>query len=141
MLRACLLYLLLVVLIACASVSCKQQTAVKHVGEMIILTDSLFVNNGCDTIRFGRMRSGEVVIKNLILHNTTGRSLALTSYTTSCGCTTLEYDSKPFGNDECAQISIAFDTRGEIGWQMKLMSIAVAPYHSDLKFYIEADVY
>ncbi len=130
----------IVVALMTTLVACKSSREVKHSGEIITLTDSLFVANGCDTVRFGHIRSGEVVVKQLLFHNATGRSLAVTSYDASCGCTTLEYAREPFGNDADTPIRVVFDTRGEWGWQMKLMKIYIAPYSTPLKIYIEADV-
>jgi len=109
-------------------------------GRTIVLTDSLLAAGGADTIRFGRLRSGETAEQRFWLLNATGRNIAVASYTRSCGCTTLEYDARPLAPGDAARLTLRFDTRGERGWQMKSIGLALAGIERPLRLLVEAEV-
>ena len=78
--------------------ACKPRTAARQLppaGRIIALTDSVLRNGGSDTIRFGHLGSGEIALSRLRIENRTEKPVVVTSYRTSCGCTSLEFDKQP----------------------------------------------
>ena len=109
-------------------------------GRIIALTDSILTTGGTDTVRFGRLGSGEIAQLRLWLANDASRPVAVASYRRSCGCTTLEFDSQPIAPGDAQQVTLTFDSRGEWGWQLKTMDISLAGAQQPLRLFIEADV-
>lgn len=109
-------------------------------GQIIPVSDSLLQAKGADTIRFGLLSEGEVARKRVSLHNISSSPLVLLSHKTTCGCVRLDYERKPFTKDESLPIDITFDSRGEWGWQMKLVTIYLGSESEPLRLYIEAEV-
>lgn len=107
---------------------------------VVALTDSLLAAGGCDTLRFGRMRPGEIAVKRLWIENRTPQPLVIVSYTRSCGCTTLDYSAEPIAPGAARRLELAFDSRGERGWQLKLVELSLAGVARNLRLYVEADV-
>lgn len=114
--------------------------ATERKGRIITLTDSILTTGGTDTVRFGRLGSGEIAQLRLWLANEAGRPVAVTSYRRSCGCTTLEFDSQPVAPGDAQQVTLTFDSRGEWGWQLKTLDISLAGASHPLRLFIEADV-
>lgn len=94
----------------------------------------------CDTLRFGVMRQGEQVIKDLRLENTSEMPMVLLRHVTSCGCVNIEYERKPITPKQSSTIHFTYDSRGQAGWQMKLLEFYFADSGTPLKLYIEAEV-
>ncbi len=112
-----------------------------HVSQRIITcTDEKIASGIPDTVRFGRLHSGEIALLQLQLANQTPRPVVITSYNRSCGCTTLEYDSQPVMPNEAAPLTLYFNSRGEWGWQLKTLDILLAGYSKPLRLFIEAEV-
>ena len=93
-----------------------------------------------DTLRFGKMRSGEIIAKTLRVENRCNRPIVLLRHTTTCGCIKINYDRKPIAPGQSGEIYFEFDSRTLYGWQMKLMELYFADSDSPLKIYIEAEV-
>ena len=94
----------------------------------------------CDTLHFGKMRHGEIIHKQLRIQNESDRPMVILRHVTSCGCTTVNYDRRPIAAGESTTIDFEFNSRGETGWQMKLMEFYFAEKDTPLKIYIEAEV-
>ena len=95
---------------------------------------------GTDTVRFGRMHSGEVAVLRLWIENRASKPVAITRYDRSCGCTTLGYDTQPITPGDAQQVSLTFDAGGERGWQLKTLDITFAGGRKPLRLFIEAEV-
>ena len=67
----------------------------QRTGPKITLTDAILEKGGSDTVRFGRLHSGEIAELRVWLVNDASRAVAVASYGRSCGCTTLEFDREP----------------------------------------------
>lgn len=132
--------LTLLMLLVLAVAACKPRKTVGYGGEIIPVTDTILRTGGSDTIRFGRLREGEVAAKRIVLDNRSTRSFVLTSYRVSCQCTELLYENQPVAPGQGLRASVTFDTRGERGWQMKLMKIYFSDSGEPLRLFIEADV-
>lgn len=95
---------------------------------------------GTDTVRFGRLHSGEIAQLRLWLANETSGPVVIAKYGRSCGCTTLEYDNQPINAGDAQQVTLTFDARGEWGWQLKTLDVSFAGARSPLRLFIEAEV-
>ncbi|MBE6187222.1 MAG: DUF1573 domain-containing protein [Rikenellaceae bacterium] len=99
------------------------------------------IENGiADTLKFGEMRSGEIIAKTLRVRNGCNNPIVLLRHTTTCGCIKITYDRKPIAPNSSADICFEFDTRTLHGWQMKLMEFYFAEKGKPLKVYAEAEV-
>ena len=136
MVRAAVFLLLALSLAACGA----RQHKTERKGRIITLTDTILDTGGTDTVRFGRLHSGETAVLRLWLANDAVRPVAVTKYERSCGCTTLEFDSQPIAPGDAQQVTLTFDSRGEWGWQLKTLDIALAGGAKPLRLLVEADV-
>ena len=136
MLRVCLLLLLAASLAACGA----RQVKTERKGRIITLTDTILDTGGTDTVRFGRLGSGEIAVLRLWLANDASRPVAVASYRRSCGCTTLEFDAQPIAPGDARQVTLTFDSRGERGWQLKALDITLAGGQRPLRLFVEADI-
>ena len=93
-----------------------------------------------DTLRFGEMRSGEIIAKTLRVENRCNRPIVLLRHTTTCGCIKINYDRKPIAPGQSGEIYFEFDSRTLYGWQMKLMEFYFAEKGNPMKIYAEAEV-
>ena len=136
MIRALTILTLAVLAAACGT----RPNTTERKGRIIALTDSILTTGGTDTVRFGRLGSGEIAQLQLWLANDASRPVAVASYRRSCGCTTLEFDSQPIAPGDARQVTLTFDSRGEWGWQLKTLDIALAGGAKPLRLLVEADV-
>ena len=109
-------------------------------GRIIALTDSILTAGGTDTVRFGRLGSGEIAQLRIWLANDASRPVAVASYRRSCGCTTLEFDAQPIAPGDARQVTLTFDSRGERGWQLKALDITLAGGQRPLRLFVESDI-
>lgn len=123
--------------------ACKPRTAARQTprsGRIIALTDSVLRNGGSDTIRFGHLGSGEIALSRLRIENRTEKPVVVTSYRTSCGCTSLEFDKQPVPPGGTLPVEITFDSRGEHGWQLKSVELLIAGAPRTFHLLVEADI-
>ena len=93
-----------------------------------------------DTLQLGRMRQGEVIATNIRIVNGDSVPMVILREATSCGCTTATYSRKPIAAGSSSDIALEFDSRSQMGWQMKLMEFYFAHSDTPLKIYIDAEV-
>ena len=134
--RVCLLLLLAASLAACGA----RQVKTERKGRIITLTDKILDTGGTDTVRFGRLHSGEIAQLRLWLANETSGPVVIAKYGRSCGCTTLEFDAQPIAPGDARQVTLTFDSRGERGWQLKALDITLAGGQRPLRLFVEADI-
>lgn len=131
----------LILLLAATLASCGGQTPRKeHKGRSIVLDGPFFDKGATDTIRFGKLGSGEIAVLRFWIENASERPAAITSYTRSCGCTSLTFSKEPIAPGEARQVEMTFDSRGEYGWQLKTVDLRFAGAERPLRLYVEADV-
>ncbi|MDE6876922.1 MAG: DUF1573 domain-containing protein [Alistipes sp.] len=106
----------------------------------VVLTDSVLRCGGSDTVRSGRLHSGEVGVSRLWFENRTSRPVVIVSVTRSCGCTSLSYDAAPIRSGEVRAVEVSFDSRGEFGWQFKRIDLFFAGSAQPFRLFAEADV-
>lgn len=129
-----------VVAIAATAISCTQPKTVEHNARTLALTDSLLTAGVADTLKLGHMHSGEMVVKTITLRNDTDEPLVIMRHETTCHCTSMEYDKRPVKPGELIDVKCTFDSRGEYGWQMKLVNFYISGTERPLKLFIEADI-
>lgn len=114
---------------------------VASINHQSVVIDNAAIEQGIsDTLRFGKMRSGEVIAKTLRIENNCDRPIVLLRHTTSCGCIKISYDRKPIAPKGSAHIHFEFDSRTLHGWQLKLMEFYFAEQGKPLKVYADAEV-
>ena len=129
---------ILLLFVACGSRPQPKETTLY--GQKLLLSDSIARFGGADTIRFGQMHEGEIAEKPLQLVNEGKTPLVIRTVERTCGCTTLEYENQPLMPGERRQMMLRFDTRGEWGWQLKLLRLYLNEGSNPLRLYVEADI-
>ncbi len=112
---------LLAVLTACGSRTEKAGVPEEAAagGRIVAMSDSV----RSDTVDLGTIRPGEIIRRDLRLHNGYGVPMVILSVTTSCGCTSVEFDRKPIPAGENAAFSFRFDSRGFTGYPLKKITL------------------
>ena len=93
--------LLVALVIGCQS----RRTSSVQSGPTLEISDETLTEGTSDTIRFGRLHSGETGIKRFRLQNTSSRTWVVTRYEVSCECVTPEFDRRPLKPGEVRQIA------------------------------------
>lgn len=139
--RHCTTLLLLALLLsACGSSGKKGNTPSEPVGKMVVITDSLLLSGGSDTLRVGRLHSGEQARLTLHLKNQTQEPMVLLGEELTCGCIHLSYENKPVMMGGYLPLQVDFDSRGLWGWQLKLFYLHLHGAREPLKIYLEAEL-
>lgn len=120
--------------------STSQQDITARNIQTVAVSHSILQEGVSDTLHFGKMRQGEIIKKQLRIINDDTTPMIILRHITSCGCTTVNYERKPIASGESTIIDFEFNSRGEVGWQMKLMEFYFAEKDTPLKIYIEAEV-
>ncbi|WP_295935263.1 DUF1573 domain-containing protein [uncultured Alistipes sp.] len=128
--------MLLLTLTGCGA----RQAKTERKGQNVSITEEILQVGGTDTVRFGRMHSGEIAQLRLWLSNHTEQPVVILSYERSCGCTALEHTKEPIRPGEAQQVTLTFDTRGEWGWQLRTLDISIAGAQKPLRLFVEAEV-
>ena len=132
---------IVVVAAAMLTIACAEtQTKVEHAGQSVEFTDSLLTVGVTDTPHFGRMRSGEIAVKSLVIKNSTSEPLVILRHETTCHCATITYTKQPLMPEGQSEIRFEFDSRGAYGWQMKLANFYIAGAERPLRVFIEAEI-
>ena len=93
-----------------------------------------------DTLRLGRMHSGEVIAMGIGIRNAADKSFVITHTETTCGCTDIDYSTQPIGVGDTARVEVRFDSQGFYGWQFKRVRLYTSASVSPLTIYVEAEV-
>ena len=91
MLRGVLLLALAVTTAACGTRQARTGETGRK-GRIIAVTDTILDTGGTDTVRFGRMHSGEVAVLRLWIENRASKPVAITRYDRSA----VSYPLPPF---------------------------------------------
>ena len=95
MMRHIFCILLITLVIGCQS----RRTSSVQSGPTLEISDETLTEGTSDTIRFGRLHSGETGIKRFRLQNTSSRTWVVARYEVSCECVTPEFDRRPLKPD------------------------------------------
>lgn len=127
-------------LVACGGSPHKAAANYPATGSIIALSDTTLRVGSTDTVRFGRMHSGEIAVKQLRLRNDSSKPIVILTYRRSCGCTSLEYENQPIAPGQELPATLRFDSRGEYGWQLRTLDIILAGAKNPLRIFVEAEV-
>lgn len=134
------LLLLGLLLSACGTAPKKGEQPTEPIGKVVVITDSLLLSGGSDTLRVGRLRSGEQARLTLNLKNQSSEPMVLLGEELTCGCIRLAYENKPVMVGEHLPLQVDFDSRGLWGWQLKLFYLHLHRAQEPLKIYLEAEL-
>lgn len=125
-----------------SAVSCgsRAQKPAATVGQLIEVTDAMLQSGGVDTVKFGRLNEGEIAVRSLTLRNVSSQPAVIVTHERSCGCVGVEYERRPVMPGEESKVDFTFDSRGEYGWQLKLITLRLGAAAVPLKIYIDAEV-
>lgn len=133
-------WLLLLSLTACHGVKkTKDEKADTPHGKVVVITDSLLLQRATDTLRLGRMHTGEQLSYRFWLHNQTSSPQVVLGHEITCGCIALHYENKPVMPNEYLPVELRFDSRGLYGWQLKLFRLQLHKAAAPLTLYVEAE--
>ena len=139
--------LILLTLVGCGRVGCGrgntsagQASNTKANIRTITISRQALDNGLSDTLQLGRMHQGEVIATDIRLVNGDSLPMVILREATSCGCTKATYSRKPIAAGTSCDIVVEFDSRSQMGWQMKLMEFYFAHSDTPLKIYIDAEV-
>ncbi len=110
------------------------------IGKKVVITDSLLLCGGSDTLRLGRLGSGEQAVSHFYLENQTAQPVVIIGHELTCGCIDLTYENKPIAPNGYLPVAMQFDSRGLYGWQLKLFYLRLHGSDHLWRFYIEAMV-
>lgn len=110
---------------AVAALSCRPKPVVKEhaAGAVFEVSDSLITVGRADTLHLGRIRDGEIVVKEFALKNTGERPFVITGITTTCSCMTFGYNREPVASGNEKTVEVRFDSAGYLGEQLKKATI------------------
>ncbi len=93
-----------------------------------------------DTLRFGRMRSGEVIAQTIRVQNNSTEPIVLTRHHVSCGCLKVRYSRQPIAPGASGDIALEFDSRTMLGLQLKTLVLYFAEKGRPMRIFVEAEV-
>lgn len=130
------------VVLMCA-VSCGQRPSVQprcSSVQVIAVTDSVLRHGGADTLRFGRLHSGETAVRRFVLSNRRDVPMVIVRHETTCRCSSFDYTRRPVMAGDSTEVTCTFDSSGEYGWQFKLVKLWLSEAEEPLRIFIEAEV-
>lgn len=104
------------------------------------ISDSIVANRRSDTVAFGRVREGEVVVKEVAVRNTGDKPLVIVDFNKTCGCVDLEYNKKPILPGEESVVKFSFDSHGIKGWAYKTVIMQTSLNAGQYLFVVTAEV-
>ena len=109
-------------------------------GPVIAVSAESLHTDMSDTLRFGRLHSGETARLEAGFCNRGREPLVVVRSESSCGCTSLEYDAQPIMHGDTLRVAVRFDTSGQRGWLFKVLRVYFSGGERPLRLYVEADV-
>ena len=116
------------------------QSSAPVAAQTIAIDNTSLISGASDTLRFGRMRSGEIIAKQVRIENKSDRALIITNHNISCGCLSVKYDHKPTQKGESQTLDIEFDSRTMYGLQLKSLVLHLAQMEQPIRIIVEAEV-
>lgn len=89
---------------------------------------------------FGPIKAGEIVSFTFIFKNEGTKSLTVTGIDSGCGCTRVNMPDKTIAPGAEGQIEVIYDSSGEIGKQLKTITIFSNADQAQKQLYIKANV-
>lgn len=109
-------------------------------GRSLVITDSMVMQGGADTLKLGRIHSGEILTLPLRLVNGAEKPLVPVSTSRSCGCVDLEFEAQPILPREWQDCRLIFDSRGMSGWQIKRLDLRLGNSPHVIRLWVDVEV-
>jgi hypothetical protein len=123
------------------AVACGSPQATKTAGGTVFDISPEILASRADTlVDIGTLNEGEVIQYDARLRNVGSEPLVIKDISTSCGCTSVEYEKQPIASGEESGFSFRFDSRGMYGVQMKLIEIETNASTRPYKIVVQAEV-
>lgn len=103
-------------------------------------TISLLDTLRADTIHFGRVRAGEVVVREFLLSNPSAAPLLIVGTETSCGCLEMEYSHEPITAGAISVAKMTFYSSGYNYFPPRAFYIITSASHTPKKLVVIADM-
>ncbi len=132
---ACSLFLFISTLLSCSSGNQKNAPADKSTESgMARFVFSEEIHN------FGSLKAGEVVSFTFAFRNDGTKTLVITGGDSGCGCTQVNIPEKAIAPGKEGQIEVIYNTAGEVGKQLKTITIFSNAEQPQKQLFIKADV-
>jgi hypothetical protein len=89
---------------------------------------------------FGSLKAGEVVSFTFVFRNEGTKTLKITEVDSGCGCTEVIIPNKIIGPGEEGRIEIVYNSAGEVGNQLKTITITSNAEQPKKQLFIKAKV-
>jgi hypothetical protein len=89
---------------------------------------------------FGALKAGEVVSFTFSFRNDGTKSLIIKEVDSGCGCTQVNIPNKTIAPGKDGQIEVIYNSAGEVGRQLKTITISSNAEQAQKQIYIKANV-
>jgi len=89
---------------------------------------------------FGQLKAGEVVSFTFVFKNEGTKPLIITHVDSGCGCTEVKIPNKNIGPGQEGQIEVIYDSAGEVGKQLKIITLFSNADEPEKRIYIKANI-
>jgi hypothetical protein len=89
---------------------------------------------------FGSLKAGEIVSFTFIFRNDGTETLTITGVDSGCGCTEVKIPDKTIQPGQEGRIEVIYDSAGEVGKQLKTITITSNAEPSKKQLFIRANV-
>lgn len=133
--------LILAAVAALASCRGPRETRVEGGSKAVFDISAAILESRPDTtVMLGRVYRDEIVRYEAWIRNVGDKPLIIMDVSTSCGCTSVEYERKPIPPGERGRLSFTFDSRGMWGPQLKLIEVRTSFDSRRYNIFVHADV-
>jgi hypothetical protein len=89
---------------------------------------------------FGSLKAGEIVSFTFIFRNEGTKTLLITEVDSGCGCTEVNIPNKSIEAGQEGRIEVIYDSAGEVGKQLKTITITSNAEKAKIQLFIRANV-
>jgi len=89
---------------------------------------------------FGSVKAGEIVVFSFVFKNEGTKTLTITGFDSGCGCTEVNIPSKSVAPGQEGIIEVTYNSAGEVGNQLKTITIFSNAETPRKEIYIRASV-
>ena len=105
----------------------QEQTQARELSEEVMdkypnitISDSILNSNKAEAeFDFGRLGSGEVIEKVLIIKNSSKQPFVIEHIKVDCGCITVDYPEEPIQPGKRRTVRLTFNSKAQHGWVFK----------------------
>jgi hypothetical protein len=89
---------------------------------------------------FGSLNAGEVVSFTFVFRNEGTKTLIISNVDSGCGCTEVKIPNKTIEPGKEGQIEVIYNSAGEVGKQLKTITLFSNAEHTEKQIFIKANV-